>query len=87
MSIFAKEVGFIKDLINGSYDIAMSGRIVESDYNVSHTYPINDLEIVIFTQHRKFLTPFEKIIGFYSIGVILSCSLAVSCISIAIQIN
>ncbi|XP_057324436.1 uncharacterized protein LOC130667058 [Microplitis mediator] len=63
--------GFILKLVNGTHDIALNGRDLREYVNVSYTYPLDEIEIVILTQHRKFLTPFEKICKFYSTGVIL----------------
>ncbi|XP_057340138.1 uncharacterized protein LOC130677405 [Microplitis mediator] len=82
----AKEIGYVKGLIDGSYDIALSGHTAGANYNVSHAYPAIDLELVILTQHRQFLTTFEKICRFYSMGVILLSSLVLVMTSLLITI-
>ncbi|XP_057340203.1 uncharacterized protein LOC130677451 [Microplitis mediator] len=84
--VSSKEVGFVKGLINGSYDIALAGRPVGDDYNVSYMFLMRDVGLVILTQHRKFLTPFEKIRRYYSIGVILLSSLVLAMTSLLITI-
>ncbi|XP_057340274.1 uncharacterized protein LOC130677518 [Microplitis mediator] len=84
--VSSKEIGFVKGLINGSYDIAFSPRPVGDDYNVSYMFLMRDVGLVILTQHRKFLTPFEKINRYYSTGVILLSSLVLAMTSLLITI-
>ncbi|XP_057340236.1 uncharacterized protein LOC130677489 [Microplitis mediator] len=84
--VSSKETGFVKGLINGSYDIASAGHPVGDDYNVSYMFLMRDVGLVILTQHRKFLTPFEKIRRYCSIGVILLSSLVLAMTSLLITI-
>ncbi|XP_057340252.1 uncharacterized protein LOC130677501 [Microplitis mediator] len=84
--VSSKEIGFVKGLINGSYDIALAARPVGDDYNVSYMFLMKDVGLSILTQHRKFLTPFEKICRYYSIGVILLSSLVLAMTSLLITI-
>ncbi|XP_057340256.1 uncharacterized protein LOC130677506 [Microplitis mediator] len=84
--VSSKEIGFVIGLINGSYDIALAARPVGDDYNVSYMFLMKDVGLAILTQHRKFLTPFEKIRRYYSIGVILLSSLVLAMTSLLITI-
>ncbi|KAK0083437.1 hypothetical protein PV326_006725, partial [Microctonus aethiopoides] len=60
-------VGFLKKIMNGSYDIALSARNIV--YNVSSTYPLVQMHLRILTQQRDFLLPEQRVMNIHSIEI------------------
>lgn len=69
-----KPAGFAIGLINGTYDIGLSGHLLH--INMTPTHVFYQSEAGLLSQHRPFLTPLEKITNFYSTGVICLTILA-----------
>ncbi|KAK0077248.1 hypothetical protein PV326_010183 [Microctonus aethiopoides] len=65
-----KPKGFLKSLIDDTSDIALHSRAIRFSYNLTTTYPLKIGGAGILTQFRKTTPPYEKILRFYSIGVI-----------------